>query len=310
MPNRSASSPSEDGSVAKPPLRLGQNVLGMDCHAHVFTRDLPLAAGRRYAPAYDASITDYLEMLRGNGMSHGVLVQPSFLGTDNSYLLEALRQAPDRLRGIVVVAPEIADGELQNLDRAGCAGIRLNLLGQSDPEFSSTGWQRHLQRLAALNWQVEVQAEARRLPGILPGLLSAGLNVVVDHFGRPSASAGVDDPGFRYLLTTGATRRVWVKLSGAYRIGRQGAGDRIACAAMPLLREAFGLDRLVWGSDWPHTQYEQHVTAAAARRSLDEWLPDPADRRTVLVETPSRLFRFGEQDPSLRSPCQSHTGSN
>src|SRR4051794_25794742 len=110
-------------------------VAAVDTHAHVFARGLALAAERRYAPGYDAPVAAYLAMLDRNGMSHGVLVQPSFLGTDNDYLVAALRAAPDRLRGVAVVAPEIELDELEALGRGGIAGVRLNLIGQPDPAF-------------------------------------------------------------------------------------------------------------------------------------------------------------------------------
>lgn len=261
-----------------------------DCHAHVFTRDLPLVGDRRYAPDYDASIAQYLAMLDANGMARGVLIQPSFLGTDNRYLLEGLRTAPQRLRGIAVVAPDIAPAELQALDRQGVVGIRLNLIGKADPAFDSPEWRQHFDRIAGLGWQVEVQAEAGRLPALLPPLLASGGNVVLDHFGKPAPALGVDDPGFRYLLTAGKSRRLWVKLSGAYRNGPD--GQKIALAAMPLLKDSLGLDRLVWGSDWPHTQFEATASPAAARQALDGWLPDRMERKVVLEDAPTRLFRF------------------
>lgn len=265
--------------------------MAVDCHAHVFTRDLPLVGGRRYTPDYDATIAQYLAMLDANGMSHGVLVQPSFLGTDNSYLLEALALMPTRLRGIAVVALDIGDAELRALDRQGVVGVRLNLLGKPDPVFNSPEWSRHLAAISQLGWQVEVQAEAGRLPGLLPLLIDSGCAVVVDHFGKPDPAMGIDDPGFRYLLSVGKSRRVWVKLSAAYRNGPE--GKAIAQAAIPRLKAAFGLDRLVWGSDWPHTQFEGQVTPAEARQILGAWLPDVAERDQVLKDTPCGLFRFG-----------------
>ena len=67
-------------------------ITGIDAHAHVFSRALNLAATRRYTPGYDAMLAQYLTHLQNHGLSHGVLVQPSFLGTDNSYLLAALQQ--------------------------------------------------------------------------------------------------------------------------------------------------------------------------------------------------------------------------
>ena len=112
----------------------------IDTHAHVFHRGLKLAPGRRYAPDYDAPLALYLEQLDRNGMSNGVLVQPSFLGTDNSYLVESLKTAGGRLRGIAVVDPSVTADELRALDRAGVVGIRLNLVGQPLPDLAAGEW--------------------------------------------------------------------------------------------------------------------------------------------------------------------------
>jgi predicted TIM-barrel fold metal-dependent hydrolase len=268
------------------------STVSVDTHAHVFTRSLTLAGERRYAPDYDASIIDYLAMLDRNGMSNGVLIQPSFLGTDNSYMVSALRQERKRLRGIAVLAPETEIGTMRDLAEAGVVGLRLNLIGRPDPTFSNPVWQSHLARVKDLGWQIEVQAEARRLAGLLPPLIKAGIPVVVDHFGRIDPALGVADPGFGQLLGFGAGGRVWVKLSGAYRNGSGAAGQQTAREAAARLREAFGAQRLLWGSDWPHTQFETKASPTEARRDLDAWVPDAAERRIILADTPIQLFRF------------------
>ena len=264
----------------------------IDTHAHVFTRAMKMIESRRYTPSRDATLADYLAVLDENDISHGVLVQVSFLGTDNRYLIEALRQEPARLRGIVVVEPGITADELRALDEVGVVGVRLNLIGLADPVLASAGWKEHLRRLAMLDWQVEVQAEAQRLPRILPPLLAAGVRVVVDHFGRPDQTLGINDPGFRYLLTLGRTRSVWVKLSGDYRNGQAGRGQQIALSAAAVLLGEFGAERLMWGSDWPHTCFEQPGATDAARQALNSWVTSDVDRHAVLVDTPRQLFRF------------------
>lgn len=271
------------------PASLG--VEAVDTHAHVFTRSLTLAGERRYAPDYDASIADYLAMLDRNGMARGVLIQPSFLGTNNGYMVSALRQAPERLRGIAVLAPEVEAGTMRDLAEAGVVGLRLNLIGRPDPDFGTPAWQSHLARVKDLGWQIEVQAEARRLARLLPPLIEAGIPVVVDHFGRIDPALGIADPGFAQLLAF-AAGGVWVKLSGAYRIGSGEAGRQTARAAAERLRASFGAGRLLWGSDWPHTQFETQASPAAALRDLETWIPDPAERRIILGDTPAKLFRF------------------
>lgn len=268
------------------------SITAIDTHAHVFERGLPLANARRYAPSYDAPLAAYLAQLDAHGVSHGVLIQPSFLGVDNSYLLAALKQAPQRLRGVAVIDPTAPDALLAQMNTEGVVGIRLNLIGAPDPQLKSPVWQAALMRLHALGWHVELHVEARRLPALLQPLLDAQVNVVVDHFGRPDPALGIDDQGFAALLAAGRTRRVWVKVSGAYRNGSNGRGKAVALAAMPRLKDALGLDRLVWGSDWPHTQFESQVSYDKMWAFAGMLLPDPAERKQVLVDTPAQLFRF------------------
>lgn len=270
------------------------SVAAVDTHAHVFERLAGPAAGRRYVPAYDATLAELFARFDAHRISHGVLVQPSFLGTDNRLLLGALRAHPGRLRGVVVVDPAISAAELAPMDALGVVGIRLNLIGLPLPQFGAGAWPDFLRTLRRLGWLVEVQREARDLPAVVGPLLAAGLNVVVDHFGRPDPQRGVDDPGFRYLLAQAPSRRLWVKLSGAYRNGPDGIGDAIADAAAPLLLRAFGPERLLWGSDWPHTQFEHVEEYGDARAQLDRWVPQAADREIVLRTAPAALFRIPE----------------
>jgi predicted TIM-barrel fold metal-dependent hydrolase len=261
----------------------------VDSHAHIFDLNQPMLDERRYTPPRDAALAQYLAMLDANGIARGVLVQPSFLGTDNSFMVQALREHPQRLRGIAVVEPGISDAALDSLATAGVSGIRLNLVGRPLEDFGGHRWRALFASLASRNWQVEIHRQAADLARVIPALLAAGAQkIVVDHFGRPDPILGIDDPGFRYLLTLGGSRRVWVKLSGAYRNGER--GDAIARDAVPLLRQSFGLERLVWGSDWPHNQFEERVTYAATRAQLDAWLPDAAERRVVLCNSPAELF--------------------
>ncbi|MFB9264334.1 amidohydrolase family protein [Bradyrhizobium erythrophlei] len=263
--------------------------LSIDTHAHVFHRGLKLAPGRRYAPDYDAPLDLYLQQLDQNAMTNGVLVQPSFLGTDNSYLVECLKAANGRLRGIAVVDPAIAPAELRALDANGVVGIRLNLVGQQLPDLTAPEWKTLLASIKAMGWQVEVQRNAGDLAMLAPQLLDHGVTVVLDHFALPDPMLGVADPGFQSTLKLGASRRVWVKISAPYRNGAN--GEQFAKEAYPLLRTAFGVDRLLWGSDWPHTQFETKENYVKNRKYLDELVTD-ADERARVLASPRELFRF------------------
>lgn len=264
----------------------------VDTHAHVFERGLPMPSAKRYAPVHDAKLDQYLSLLDHHDMDYGVLIQPSFLGTDNDYLLQALRVAKGRLRGVVVVDEFASESYLATLADSGIDGLRLNLIGLPLPDLTTPGWTRVLEQANALKWHVELHIEAGRLSGILPQLLTSGCRVVVDHFGRPDPALGVDDPGFKFLLQQADSGRVWVKLSAPYRnTSIANSGDAAALAASRLL-SAFTAERLLWGSDWPHTQHGENANYQLAVQWLHQCLSDDSQLNTVLCRTPFQLFQF------------------
>ena len=264
----------------------------VDTHAHVFRRDLPMKPDRRHSPDFDALPQDYLAHLDSTGLRFGVLVQPSFLGTDNSYMLQVLASHPDRLRGVAVVDVACTEDELDRLALAGVAGIRLNLVGLPLPDLGDAQWQSLLVRVARRGWHVEIHRAAADLPLLIPHVLKAGGHVVVDHFGRPDPIAGEEDPGFRYLLSQASEGRVWVKLSASYRIWQptNGSAGQRSTVLAGLLLQSFGAQRLLWGSDWPHTEHRHLAEYGQSRQWLDEWVPEAEDRERILVGSPAELF--------------------
>jgi predicted TIM-barrel fold metal-dependent hydrolase len=268
-------------------------ILGIDAHAHVFSRELDLTTARRYTPDYDATLALYLDNLREHGLSHGVLVQPSFLGTDNSYLLAALQQAPEQLRGVVVVERDISRERLNEMDRQGVVGARLNLMGKALPDFSEPAWRSFFAHLVELDWHVELHRQVEDLPALIRGLMPFGIKIVVDHFGRPDARLGVDQPGFGELLELGLNGQVWMKVSGIYRLGGSEQQNlNFAREALPLLEQSFGSRRLVWGSDWPHTQHEDSVSYGSVVQQLQALGYSAQMMRSLLIEAPQALFDF------------------
>ena len=261
--------------------------MAIDTHAHVFTHRCQLAAERRYTPDYEAPLADYLAMLDAQGAAGGVLVQPSFLGTDNNYLLDCLDSASGRLRGIVVVEPAIGTGDLDDMARRGVVGLRLNWVAAA-PDWRPGATEAMLaDKAAARGWQVEVQARGAVLAATLAFLTPRVERIVIDHFGLPASTDPADDPGYAALLDAAASGRVWVKLSAPYRFGGVDAK-----AVGRRLMASFGAARLMWGSDWPWTQHEAAMNLTLAR----EW-PLPvaltlADTDAILDGTARRLFGF------------------
>jgi predicted TIM-barrel fold metal-dependent hydrolase len=230
-------------------------------------------------------------LLDANAITYGLLTAPSFLGTDNSYLLAGLDTAKGRLRGTVIVDPRTSRAELVEMAARGASGVRLNLFRKPErdvPDLSAPDYGALFTACAELGWHVEIYDEGPRLVRWLPQIMQTGVRVVVDHFGSPDPVAQVDCPGFRTVLSGVASGRLWVKLSAPYRVGGNALAARYA---QHLLAEG-GAQRLVWGSDWPWTQNEAGQSYRRCLESLEEWVPDAAARATILGETPLELFGF------------------
>ncbi|GAB2887623.1 amidohydrolase family protein [Paralcaligenes ginsengisoli] len=263
----------------------------IDAHAHVFGQGLPMAAKRRYTPDYSAGLERYLSLLQGHGLAGGVLIQPSFLGYDNRYLLDSLGQARGQCKGVVALDPATPPVVLREMAAAGVVGVRLNLFGQLLPAFQDPVWHSFLSCVNRLDWHVEVHCPNSQLPDVLAPLLARGCKLVVDHFGRPDYRLDVDPAALDYLCRTADTGRVWVKLSAPYRIWSEQTISQSGLAARRLL-DAFSARRLLWGSDWPHTQHEAPSEFDRALQHLFDWVPNAQDRSAILADTPRLLFKY------------------
>jgi len=264
----------------------------VDTHAHIFAINDNVVENARYTPASDASPQAYLAHLDAHGFDCGVLVQPSFLGFDNRQMLAAIAASPERLKGIAVIPRDTEEATLQTLTSQGIVGARLNLFGQPLPDLSEHAWQRFLGRLGELNWQLELHCPPAYLRALLPGLASYRGPVVIDHFGRVDPAKGVDDPDYQAALELLEPSRHWIKISGYYRLGPGAQGSLHAKQALALLLARGLRDRLVWGSDWPHTQHDDQVNYEAAVRFLHELVPEEALRLRILGENAQALYGF------------------
>jgi predicted TIM-barrel fold metal-dependent hydrolase len=269
----------------------------IDTHALVFTRDLRLAPNARYVPEAEAPVERYLDLLDQHGLAAGVLVQPSFLASDNRYLLQAIARVPARFRGIAVVTPTVASEELARLKNAGIVGVRLNLMGREPPDFAASPWPQHFAALSRAGLHVQVHAEGPRWLQILKPLLAAGVRLVIDHFGRPSDGMGPRCPGFQSLAAAARDADIWFKLSAPYRL----LPTTAAWACADVLLTIPGPGRLVWGSDWPWTQHP-HVTRYSDTLAwLSEWVRDAGAREQILGANARTLFGFNKP-PGVATP--------
>jgi len=269
----------------------------VDCHAHVFERDLPFAADAWMAPDYDYTPHDYLAALDANGVHFGVLSGLSISGYYNDYTIAAARLSP-RLRATAIVAPDTDPYTLRRMRDDGVVGLRFQLVRRPQlPDFTDVAYRLLLRRVRDLDWHVHVAIEGTRLPPVLAALEMSGVRIVLDHFAHPSPDAGVECAGYRAALDAVQRGRAWIKLSGGFRLAGPDAwrepdiapSEAIAATVAADLLSRAGPERLLWGSDAPFVGYEGRMTYAHALAHLRSWAPDPAMRR-ALSDTALRFY--------------------
>src|SRR5438477_10932822 len=91
-----------------------------DCHVHIIgpQAKYPMVPNRPYTPPV-ATVTQLQAWHARLGITRSVLVQPSFYGTDNSCMLDALAQLGTYARGVAVVALNTPDSVLRDMDAKG-----------------------------------------------------------------------------------------------------------------------------------------------------------------------------------------------
>ena len=260
---------------------------GVDAHAHVFSADAPAVAGARNRPPYAAERNAWRSLWPGAGITHGIVVQPGFFGSDNREMLDTIASDPHHLRGVAVLPAGIDDATLKRFHRTGVRAIRLNLRGARDYRvYQSETWRSHFDQLHAFGWHVECVVDTGRLRDIGPAFEASPVNVLFDHFGSPGASAAAVNSTFDSVRQLARTREVWCKFSAPHRL--EGGGAREHAKRW---HDAVGPSRLVWGSDWPWMGFENDVDYSAERMHLAEWI-DPKLESLVLWDNAARLYGF------------------
>ena len=262
-----------------------------DCHFHVFAAG-GSAIEARYAPDYSSPLSAWQAAASKAGVTHGVVVQPSFLGIDNRLLLATLKENPDLLRGVAVVSPSATETELRNLHTIGVRGIRLNLMGathdvQAIRDLPANWWSA----LIAAGLHIELHGDIGRIATLLP-LIPLHTTVVLDHFAKPHTVSPTDETvqAVRRRQQTGGI--TYITLSGAYRLGASNARlqTKFSAELAAIWLNLLGRDFLLWGSDWPCTNFESDANYSHLRDMLENWLPDAEDKHAALHDNPQRLY--------------------
>ena len=276
-----------------------------DCHVHTFDpQHFPYSPSRPYTPE-PVSVEELRSLHQALHMNRVIVVQTTVYAADNAGVLDAMKQLGSRARGVAVIDEKTPNSALDDMDRAGIRGIRLNLetAGQTDPEIGRKRFQAALERIKGRKWHIQIYARLTVIEGIKDLVASAPMPVVFDHFGGMQAALGADQPGFASLMTLIRTGKAYVKISAPYRSSIE-APNYPDVAPLARVLVASNPERILWGSDWPHpglpvpgrsnseiTPFFQ-IDDGRVLNFLPQWVPNPAERKTILVENPARLYGF------------------
>ena len=253
----------------------------IDAHFHIFLAKTINQSQSRYPIQYDATIDQWHSLATPLGIDGGVIVQPSFLGIDNTFLLAAVSQSKGTLKGIAVLPSNAPRSALEELKEQGVVGVRLNLFRVSDPHSMI----RNYWKLIEFINESEMHLELHHDDGLLNTLLleiPSGTEIVIDHFGRPKT-------GEEFLHECSGilqhTSSLWVKLSAQYRTpGLDHA------KVLGYWLDRIGPTKLLWGSDWPHTGFEAAQGYAQQFNDLDRLVHDEQLLNQILSTNPKYLY--------------------
>jgi predicted TIM-barrel fold metal-dependent hydrolase len=269
--------------------------LTCDTHMHVF------GPGARYPsieePHYTlppASLSQYLAMASRIGVERMVFVQPSYYGTDNSCLLDAMAEVGGRCRGVVFLPPSPPASLIDRFARHGVRGLRLDLF-QAQRANAGLPEIRALLKSSAdlargLGWHIELYAPGRLVRKLISYLPALNIDFIVNHMGYMTEEEGLSDADFRQFVSLAASsEHCWVKLTAPYRIVKDGSHARTDWMAKELIGVA--PSRMLWGTDWPHVM-ATHIDAGEILGRLETWCADKAARDRILADNPARLYDF------------------
>jgi predicted TIM-barrel fold metal-dependent hydrolase len=263
-----------------------------DSHVHVFgpVDRYPHVAQPHYTlPDGPPPLLD--RMTRGLGLDRFAIVQPSFYGTDNRCMLDALDELGDRARGVAMVDDGVEDEVLDAMHRRGVRALRLDLFLRAQwPIARIVDYiQRSAERIRPWGWHLQFYTPGYVVRDLVPAMPDIASDFVIDHMGYMLESDGLTRADFDRLIAAVAGGRGWMKLSGPYRIAKDGNYARLLPYAQAIA-DALP-DRTLWGSDWPHIPNGQMDTGALLNL-LGEWVPDADRRKRILSDNPARLYDF------------------
>ena len=269
----------------------------IDAHIHVWAHDpdrFPYRDGTT-APAARGDAEYTLSLMDAAGVDICVIIQPIVHGFDHRYVDETLAKYPDRFAGVALVNPSADDpvAMLDELVAKGYRGVRLNpaLFPDGQGLYGPVG-KALLKRAGELGAPASFLISPQHLDDV--DRLCAefpDVTTIVDHFGHAKAGPdGAVTPEFQKLLDMARHPNLHVKTSEFVKLSNEEYPYRDTFPLMRKLIDAYGVDRLMWATDFPvvATPYNQ------AWKLADEIEPalSEDEKEKILGGNVARLFRL------------------
>ncbi|MBX7164912.1 MAG: amidohydrolase family protein [Pirellulales bacterium] len=274
----------------------------VDAHVHVWTPDTtryPLAGGYRREEMRPASFTpeQLWSHARPCGVTRVVLIQMSFYGFDNSYMLDCIREAQGAFAGVAVIDDDAANAAatMRDLLPRGVRGFRIYPRNRPVDRWLDGAGMQQMWRTGAESGQAMCCLVN---PGALPAIdrmcgQFPDTPVVIDHFGRVGIDGQIREAELAQLCALARHAKTYVKVSAFYALGRKQPPYTDLVPMIRRLVDAFGPQRLMWATDCPY-QVDSHTylqSIELVRDRLD--FLSAADRRALLHDTAAKLFFAG-----------------
>lgn len=274
-----------------------------DTHAHVFGPPdvFPYSDKRKHnAPA--APVEHYMNMQKATGLSRVVFSTPNVHGDNNDVIVDAIQKMGDnRAKGIANINRAHHDDKaLDAMKEAGIVSARFHLM--DDRPGSQPFLTEHLPDLKKRDWVLDLHVDPKDLLHHEAFIRELPVVTIIDHMARVRGKDGIDQPAFKLMLDLLKDDRFWVKICSLNKISAvpdaHPAGGGLPYLDMVPFAQAcieVAPDRVLWGSDWPHSNRFDPGTMPNDGDLLDLFAviaPDEAMRKRILVDNPQRIFGF------------------
>ena len=276
-----------------------------DCHIHVIgpQAQYPMVADRVYTPP-ECGVPELRAHLKQLKLSRVVLIQPSFYGTDNTFQLLSTQEMGDAARAVIVIDEKTTDQAIAKMVSMGARGVRMNLStsGIFDPDVARKQMIELAQRVKDFKLHIQVYSSAKVIAALSNTIQNLSVPVVLDHFASINATGFQKNAELPAILDLAKSGNVYIKLSAVYRISKA-VPDYAEVKDLAQLFVETNPDRMVWASDWPHTNTIPGIPATQITpyrvvddvrifNLLPDWIPQRENLTKVLVNNPARLYGF------------------